>query len=289
MQNVRAENKILKKRSGGNMKTLLLVTTAALATSSVWADTIVAGAGGAFNSTSGFAATTGVAVPSAGTPYWNNVSRDGANNNAGYFLTGSGGAPGFTTNFLGAGSEYLGTLPSSTSNATPFTFLRDASSFSVSRLFATASTAEIAGNDFGWYNTVGGARTSISGMLNSFNGNTSLGSFGPSAGYGFYATVCTAPGVCNTFYTDNALNPAGAGLSNQHFALFRNSAVPGTFYLALERISNDAIEGFGDFNDFIVQITTTTAPVVGVPEPATFSFVGLGLVGLAISRFRRKR
>jgi hypothetical protein len=164
---------------------------------------------------------------------------------------------------------------------------------------------QYAGNDansFGYYDasqpTVGGAAgTEVpiygSGAIPGSLGNSQT--FLPLyTNYGFYATVCQSTVLIGNFYqctatstyfTNEALNP-GTENSHQHFALFSLASNPTTFFIGVEDgLNGDAIERNGDFNDIMVRVITG-APAAILPEPATFSLIGSGLVGLLFVRSR---
>jgi hypothetical protein len=140
--------------------------------------------------------------------------------------------------------------------------------------FGAGTFGNPSGGPQGVYNINAGATPNLGGFSS------------PYANYGFYAVICINPGgvFCRTYYSDSALNSDDAG--HQHLAVFRDNTNPLVFYVAIESAfgTTTTAEVYGDYNDIILQITTAD-----IPEPATLSFVGLGLIGLAIVRRRSRR
>ncbi len=173
-------------------------------------------------------------------------------------------------------------------------------------LFGPGSLYNGANNDcVGTATCVSGTNT-INGLFNAGNGSGGAAGTAPPtangaatfAQWGIYATTCTNSSAgtgCNTFFSgtpgSDTVNPSGGGsaVAHQHFALFAAASNSTTFMIGFEDFfGNNANEGnFGDYNDVILQFTTSAAPG-GVPEPGTLSVMGLGLVGLGVIRKFRK-
>jgi len=116
------------------------------------------------------------------------------------------------------------------------------------------------------------------------------------ATWGVYARTCSqnaATGACpgqfvQTEFSNLAMNAVNgdtpaADANHMHWALFQSGTNAAVYYLALKDYvftgtqTRNPTEGYGDYNDIILRIDTS-----GVPEPATLSIMGLGLVGLGI-------
>jgi hypothetical protein len=223
------------------------------------------------------------------------VSGDGNQENVGYFLTNSGG-------FSGTGcstctpSQFL-SGSSNPNAAAPSLIELDHTSLSAATallLNETIDTSLI----LGYYNAGDTTLAAAEASEVSIIGPGSLtGSLGVSAAlsnltsgedYGFYITRnCLNIPNCTgttTWFSNDALNTTDAG--DQHFVIF-TSATTGTYYIGVEDLGlseGPNIEGNGDYNDIVFQLTTS---VSSAPEPATFGMIGAGLVGLAF--FRRAR
>jgi hypothetical protein len=197
-----------------------------------------------------------------------------------------------------------------------FSMIRSLASINVTILYQNAplSNSGASGTSFGIYDENNPATKiqifgpgTIPGSVGGAGTNVSTAGISGVGNYGFYATVCQ-PGFasnCYTFYSDTTLNPSvlnsgssfavenGTTNPHQHFALFSLNGNATTFYLGFENsVTSSAFDGvggpekYGDFNDVIFQITTNGG-VGGVPEPATLSMMGLGLLGLGLMGRRR--
>jgi len=113
--------------------------------------------------------------------------------------------------------------------------------------------------------------------------------------YGFYATVCYQ--VTGTICTESVTYTSGAGnysanmsagnqflgaLGYNHFALFELAS--GVEVLGFEDYpwgpgNTNNLEGIGDFNDVVIELSPNN---IGVPEPCTTAPIGLGLAGLSL-------
>jgi hypothetical protein len=245
------------------------------------------------------------------TPFFNNNSAEGLHLNAGFFLTDTGGFSSGTLAPIAAG--YLGQVANNNNAPLSFAMVRQANSINVTVLYQNAQTnLGPGGTAFGIYDVGTNAQTQIygSGTIPANVGVTTapISTAGISGAglYGFYATVCQFPSNatnCYTFYSDTGKNPAvfnGSGLevegpgsstgAHQHFALFTLAGNATTFYLAFdnswESTDFDGVGGAekqGDYNSVIFQITTA------VPEPATLSLMGFGLLGLGLMGRRLRK
>lgn len=239
----------------------MLVAALAL-TPTAFADVVVSSGTWQSWSVSDLYGGTGInpAVVAGTSPFWNNGSHDSPNKglNIGHCLT-TGASPDNCTLSAAPGNlQYLG----SGMAAVTFTFLSSGLGGGAALKLEIAGNAS--SNAFGWYNTVGGAKTQI------FSGSDTTGAsttFSPSASYGFYLD---GPGS-GDFRT---------GVQGQNFALFKGTP-PGVWWLAIEDVpvpgSSDR-----DYNDMLVKITTVNVPDGGM----TLMLLGGALVGMETLRRR---
>ena len=133
---------------------------------------------------------------------------------------------------------------------------------------------------------------------------TAIPSFGAKQVNSTYSVL--AGGSDWGFYIKNTFNPATGGCSPpsydcsdatggytgspfQQFVLFRSGGPGSTRYLvgaednALELLPNPAFRD-SDYNDYLVEVTTTTTP-----EPMSMALMATGLVGLAGAGFIQRR
>lgn len=299
------------------MKTLGILTAGLISISiAAMADTITS-PGSLVGIPANFQSTTG-ANAGQGPPFWNNNSVDGANMNAGDFLTGSNPVMG-STNYLGSGASYLSTGgpgPDSPS----FTFKQSGGGVQATLLYSEAPSnytygyTGFAGTQIGLYNVADPSQnetlfasgtlynlSAVGGVINNNVSPQPTVSFGSWSNYGVYAYTCwfndDMSTYCNMFYSDASLNQTGK--DHQHFAVFENPTTPNTFYVGFDDGVYSSVEGNGDFNDVIFKLQTTqlqtlkvtedipTTPAV-TPEPATWTVMGLGLAGLGLLRRRAK-
>jgi PEP-CTERM motif len=256
-----------------------------------------------------FQSTTG----SGTAPFWNNYSSDGMDMNGGDYLTGSNPALG-ATNYLGTGGafgNYLSTGSSTVDSTANFNFLQTAVSAQITLLYTNGlANAGSNGTEIGIYNVQNPTQKLVlfsHGSLYNpaaggiYNNNVSpLTPFSVNtwANYGIYANTCGLDwkGVfCDTYYSNTALDQSSE-VARQHFALFQNAQNPQSYFIGFEEGRGyNPNEGWGDYNDVVFRIQTTTSPIITVtdvvptPEPATFSIIGLGLVGLGLLSRRRAK
>jgi hypothetical protein len=197
--------------------------------------------------------------------------------NAGYLLTDSGGFAG-TPSVIGTDSVTEEFTASGGADPVDFDFVSNATAYQISLLFADSSldTGNAAqGTVFGYY--AGNQFTPLYTPVDSNSPSVSM-PFDPAASgtsYGFYATVCYGASLCETYTTGegNFGNDGGAAGWN-HFALFQLAS--GSYVLGFEDTNNFGGEGFGDFNDIVVELK-----VASTPEPGTTAMMGLGLMAFA--------
>jgi hypothetical protein len=218
-----------------------------------------------------------------GKPYWDNGSWDGSNKNIGYCLTGTGNcsmpdAPGAIP-FWGA-KFYSVASPGHSADTgggfdPNFFFAKDTPGSTAALKIEIAGFAN--SNTFGWFET-DSAGTLLGAQHELFSGPQGAGAvatFTPTSYYGFYLT--TPQG--NTFYTLSSASTGEDDKGYQHFAVFGG---PGeSYWLGMEDLKFGRCNSSDkDYNDMVVYV----APV---PEPATLTLFGTGLIGLAALVRRR--
>jgi hypothetical protein len=245
-------------------------------------------------------------VPATGSlattgPFWDNPSNDATDQcNVGYWLQtanwgtltcggandGSGG-PGAPLDFF---------ADSSTSDGSkPVGWLMEANGGTQQ---ATTLRVEVAGqassNVLGWY-TVSGNTITNQGSV--FTGGQGPGaatdiSIAPGTLFGFY--LCPA-GNCGTNLSNAFLSgtpvtdPAG---KTGRFALFSEQPTAPThpnsditqYWVGVEDLQSPVAgeNTYGDYNDMIFSVQV-------VPEPAFIGVLGIGLAGLALQTYRRRK
>jgi hypothetical protein len=258
----------VKRLQGFSLLALLALLVPAL-----HADTLVGSAGDGWQP---FPTTLNEKGTSA---FWDNHSLDGSKENIGYFLSNTGA---FTGSKVGPGAlPFWGT---STGNYDPnFYFNRTSSGSSTTMLASIAGFAS--GNSFGWYDTTLPVTNSSNLHIivhGAANPSAPPVAFTPSAHYGYFLIAANG----KIFFTQSKLSSTGYQ-GHQNFAVFDTNPANAnsSYFIGVEDLANGTgTEGKGDYNDMIIQITP-------VPEPATLSLTGLGMLSLAglVRRKMRKQ
>lgn len=243
------------------------VASSLLIGAAIFADTIVGSPGAAFQN------WTAADLNQHGTPYWDNVSMDGSNQNIGYYLTDAPGAS--LTDAPGAlpfwGKAYNLTTDTGGTPDPSFYFHNTGASLTASLNLEVAGNDEI--NEFGWFDTA--HPLTLHPLFLGPDSPPDTHTFSPSGTYGFYLT-----GSGGTYFTQSSLNPSG-DTSHQHFAVFQQSSASGAeiYWISVEDLNLQQLnenEGcLGDYNDMVIRITTEPSDIVPEPSTAALAVVGL--------------
>ncbi len=235
-------------------------------------------------------------------PYWDNVSGDGPNMNGGFVLTGTCGVSGDCNTNYGP-LQYVSQNNGSGQPDAP-------TNITLSHT-GTAPVVTLLGNftgdtniTFGFYDLDLNPIPTLfpifgPGSLKSDIGNSVSLTMPNNDQYGFYITrACygAIAGCTNgytTWFSNSSLDSTDAG--HQHFAIF-DSSTSGIYYLAVEDWLPNMGEGYGDFNDILIELNSNSGAsyesgLSGAvsPEPATFGLIGAGLAALGLTRLRARK
>jgi hypothetical protein len=241
--------------------------------------------------------------------------------NAGDFLSASGGfatgvfgCPTCGVNYMAGGGQMYTQSSNSPNFASAFSFISQTGVVSFSLLYANSSTNNNA--EFGLYDASSQLNALTNHEVVQAAGITNLNSIigqtynltNNYGTYGIYAVTCTvnaANGACPvgdsvTYYSNLSLNSVDgdtpmADANHMHWAMFESGTNPDLYYLALEDYAlqdsqtRNPIEGYGDYNDIILELNTTPGQQAKTPEPQTIYLLGIGLLSLAGLTLRNKR
>jgi hypothetical protein len=266
----------------------------------------------AFNMGTTGSCTGGVCTD--GTPFWNNTSSDVVNGsvaaNAGNFLSGTRGfglpVSGCLTcgvNYMAAGGQMYTQSSNSPNFASAFSFINQDPSMQITLLYANSPTnnnaalgiydASSQANALANHTVAQAAGVNLNGLI-----GTTYNLTNPYSTWGIFASTCdqnATSGACPggdmvTYYSNVALNSVSgntpaADAGHMHWALFQSGTNANVYYLALEDFAiqsgtRNPVEGYGDYNDIILEISPGTASPA--PEPSIILIMSLGLAGLAL-------
>ena len=205
--------------------------------------------------------TSALANPN-GTPFWNNVSSDGAQMNVGNCFSGVGNcgmsnAPGnlsyYGTNSGGAVSDF---------------YMHSSGSTVSSYLGGIAANKGI--DSYGWYDT---SNPTVLHSIYAPNGSTTS-SFTPTSNYGFYMQDGKS-----IYYSQSSI-AGNSDTGNQHFAVFEQGS---TYYIGMEDKNRNVADN--DYNDLMVEVSTSSA----APEPGSMTLLGGGMIAGAYLLKRRTK
>jgi hypothetical protein len=239
----------------------------------------------------------------------------------GGFPAACGTNPLCGTNYLVNAGQYYSASLKTPDDPTDFSFLRNSTAVQITVLSAAFGGKNTAGNfwsgdmptTIGIYdasapNAAAAAQSEVtlwsSGSIPGAQGTT-LTVTPPYSNYGLYETICTATVLTSrgykctataTFFSNSNFNPTGQ-TAFQHFALFNLSNSSDTYFIGIEDLpAYSTAEGLGDYNDIVLRLVSVDAvlplvsvdaPAPTIPEPTTFSMIGIGLLGIGIFLGRR--
>lgn len=244
------------------------------------ADTIVWGGAGGW--------TTGWNANNDGVEYWDNVSKDGAGCNIGFYLSGN----------LGTCNNNDGAVASPNLDPNVHGYLSNAN-LPISDIWVQSAGDMLAGlllevagyrnvNEFGYYKKGSTDPNDRVMLFSGADAPSATAAFNPFADkgwtdYGFYLTSgFEIGGVFQTYFSESSLN-SGTEQGLQHFVFFQGPG--GKYYIGIEdRPISPAIQpDFDrDYNDMVIRFNQKP-----VPEPTTTALFGLGLLG-AVGVIRRR-
>lgn len=263
------------------MKTFIAIGAMALLSGLAMGDTIAENGGSPTFTNVPANLATGLGT---GTPYWDNVSGDGASKNVGYFLTASGGFSGGTQY---SPNQYLAASSGSPDVPASFNLVHTTNSLILSLIgVTTGNTTDV----FGIYDASKTGAQAISSELSVFGpGALTVGTAvdKSAAGFGSIGFFLTDSAGATWFSnaSQNVNGSTGDAAGHQHFAIFTTGTDPNTFYVGVEDWITNSGEGVnGDYNDIVIKINADA-----VPEPATFGMLGAGLLALGVARYRTRK
>jgi hypothetical protein len=220
----------------------------------------------------GFQNLSGYTLNENGSPFFDNHSLDGSQQNIGYFLTKTGGfsssskspaIPQSQLGFWGTASGGFDTKESFSSGGS-----------NVAATFVLTVAGNSGSNIIG-YRDASGDHDLIVGNIPP-GGLTET--FTPNGNFAFYLKNKS---FGYRFYSDNTI-PGDTDPTQQHFAVFQQSGSD-KLWLGVEDLpGNNHGEGYGDFNDMIFSIQL-------VPEPGGLTVFGVGVLSLAGYGWRRRK